>query len=108
MQNSFSFNGVDYEDIQWYHLAACINQPINWYYDDYEADKQVAMQVDQVCLHCPVIKDCYFEGVNNKEKGVWGGVYMDLGRPDKQYNAHKTPEILKQLKKLHGKNNLHG
>jgi Transcription factor WhiB len=107
MQNSFSFNGVDYEDIQWYHLSACLNHPINWYYDDYETDKQIAMQVDQVCLHCPVIKDCYFEGVRNKEKGVWGGVYMDLGRPDKQYNSHKTPEILKQLKKLHGKNNLH-
>ncbi|CAB5218212.1 WhiB-like iron-sulfur binding domain containing protein [uncultured Caudovirales phage] len=108
MQDSSSFDGVDYEDIEWYHLAACKGQPINWYYDDYEADKQLATQIDQVCMHCPVVKDCYFEGVKGKEKGVWGGVYMDLGRLDKQHNSHKTPEILKQLKKLHGKNTIHG
>jgi hypothetical protein len=55
-------------------------------------------------MHCPVIKQCHAEGIENKEKGVRGGVYMDLGRPDKQHNLHKEPEIWKQLKKLHGKN----
>ena len=42
--------------------------------------------------------------VQGKEKGVWGGVYMDLGRTDHDYNKHKTPEDWKALKKLHGKN----
>jgi len=27
---------------------------------------------------------------------------MDLGRPDKDNNSHKTPEHWKQLRKLHG------
>jgi hypothetical protein len=57
-------------------------------------------------MHCPVIKHCYSDGVKNKEKGVWGGIYMDLGRLDKQHNSHKEPETLKKLKKLHGKTNV--
>jgi hypothetical protein len=81
--------------------------PIDWFYDNYETDKELAKQADQVCLHCPVIKMCHEQGVMNKEKGVWGGIYMDLGRPDKQYNSHKEPEIWKQLKKAHGKNIVH-
>ena len=104
MPDSFNFFGIDELDIKWYHLSACKEMPINWFYDDYETDKELAKQVDQICLHCPVAKICHSEGVSNKEKGVWGGVYMDLGRPDKQHNSHKTSEILKQLKKLHGKN----
>ena len=96
--------GIDAQDLKWYHLAACKNMSINWFYDDYEIDKELAKQVDQICMHCPVIKQCHAEGIENKEKGVRGGVYMDLGRPDKQHNSHKDPEIWKQLKKLHGKN----
>lgn len=105
---SFSeYIGIDEQDLKWYHISACRNMPINWFYDDYESDKELAKQVDQICLHCPVIKQCYAEGVANKEKGVWGGIYMDLGRPDKQHNEHKDQDIIKGLKKIHGKNTLH-
>jgi hypothetical protein len=105
MPNSFDpvGIGIDEQDLKWYHLAACNNMPINWFYDDYETDVELAKQVDQICMHCPVIQQCHAEGVQNKEKGVRGGVYMDLGRPDKQHNAHKEPEVWKRLKKLHGK-----
>jgi Transcription factor WhiB len=103
--SSFSeYIGIDEQDLKWYHLSACRSMPINWFYDTYETDKELAKQVDQICLHCPVIKQCHSEGVANKEKGVWGGIYMDLGRPDKQHNEHKDPEIMKRLKRLHGKN----
>lgn len=108
MPDLFSQLGLDEQDVKWYHLAACKGMPIDWFYDNYESDKELAKQADQVCLHCPVIKMCHAQGVINKEKGVWGGVYMDLGRPDKQYNSHKDPEIWKQLKKAHGKNIVHG
>jgi hypothetical protein len=105
--NLFNQLGLDPEDVKWYHLSACKSMSINWFYDEYESDKELAKQVDQVCLHCPVIKQCHAEGVANKEKGVWGGIYMDLGRSDKQYNLHKDSDTWKQLKKLHGKNIIH-
>ena len=107
MPGLFSHLGIDEVDIKWYHLSACRNMSINWFYDDYESDKELAKQIDQVCLHCPVIQQCHKQGVLGKEKGVWGGVYMDLGRTDKQNNTHKEPEIWKQLKKIHGKNIVH-
>jgi hypothetical protein len=110
MPNLFDKIGLDEEDVKWYHLAACkgmtTNSKYDWFYDLYETDKIVSQQVDQICLSCPVIKQCYAEGVAGKEKGVWGGIYMDLGRPDKQHNSHKSPEIWKELKKIHGKNKI--
>ena len=104
MPNLLHELGLDPQDVKWYNLAACINMRINWFYDDYESDKELAKQVDQICLHCPVIKQCYKEGVSNKEKGVWGGIYMDLGRVDRVNNSHKEQDTWKRLKKLHGKN----
>jgi hypothetical protein len=96
--------GIDEDDIKWYHLAACKNMNINWFYDDYENDKVIANTADDVCMSCPVIKYCYREGVKDEEKGVWGGIYLNLGRIDKVFNSHKTKETWDRLKKLHGKN----
>jgi hypothetical protein len=107
MSNLIEQLGLDPDNVKWYQLAACSGTDINMFYDDYESDKYIAEQIDQVCLHCPVIKQCYNEGVENKEKGVWGGIYMDLGRIDKEYNSHKTTDIWKRLKSVHGSDLLH-
>lgn len=107
MSNIIEQLGLDPDNVKWYQLSACIGMDINLFYDDYESDKQIASQVDEVCLHCPVIKQCYNEGISNKERGVWGGIYMDLGRVDKEHNSHKTPEVWKKLKSIHGSSLLH-
>lgn len=107
MSNIINDLGLDPKNLKWYQLAACINADINMFYDDYETDKFVSDQVDEMCLHCPVIKQCYNEGVKNKERGVWGGIYMDLGRVDKENNAHKTQDTWKRLKAIHGSSILH-
>jgi hypothetical protein len=104
MSNILKSLGIDAEDLKWYHLAACAGMNINWFYDDYENDKIMAQTADEVCLSCPVIKQCYKEGVANKEFGVRGGIFMDLGRIDKQNNLHKSAETWNTLKKIHGKN----
>ena len=104
MSNIIDELGLDESNLKWYQLAACAGADINLFYDDYETDKKVAAQIDEMCLHCPVVRQCYNEGVRNKEKGVWGGIYMDLGRVDKEHNAHKTQDIWKRLKAVHGSN----
>lgn len=96
--------GIDPEDIKWYNLAACNGMPINWFYDNYEADKFLAKSIDQVCISCPVATQCYKEGIKNKEIGVRGGVYLNLGRTDKLMNSHKTKDTWSTLSKIHGKN----
>lgn len=102
MSNIIEELGLDPDNLRWYQLAACSGTDINMFYDDYESDNHLAAQVDEMCMHCPVIKQCYNEGVSNKERGVWGGIYMDLGRVDREYNDHKTPEVWKRLKDIHG------
>ena len=104
MSNILKELGIDEEDVKWYHLAACKNMSINWFYDDYENDKILADTTDQVCMNCPVIKQCYADGVAQKEFGVRGGIYMNLGRIDKQNNLHKTKETWAKIKSIHGKN----
>lgn len=103
MSDILGFLGLDSDDIEWYHLAACVNMHVNNFYDYYENDQKLAKQIDEMCMVCPVVKQCYSEGVRNKEKGVWGGVYLDLGRADKQNNSHKSEQDWKRLKKIHGR-----
>jgi hypothetical protein len=33
------------------------------------------------------------DGTDNKDDGLRGGIYLNKGKPDRQYNAHKTPEV---------------
>jgi len=94
--------GIEEQDLRWWHMASCKDMPFSWFFEDYETDKETAKQIDQLCLSCPVNKFCFDEGVKNKDWGVRGGVYMNLGRSDKTYNKHKTQEIWRKLKKLHG------
>lgn len=99
--------GLEHDRLKWHQLAACggitVSPNTDYFFDNYESDQVVAQQTDQMCLHCPVIKECFMAGKSEKAFGVWGGIYMDLGRVDKKYNAHKTEEIWKALKKIHGK-----
>ena len=95
--------GLDHDHLKWYQLAACNNMDINWFYDSYESDSYVAEQADNVCLHCPVARKCLNEGIKNKEYGVWGGIYLHLGRVDKSSNMHKSNETWKRLNKIHGR-----
>jgi hypothetical protein len=107
MSNIIKKLGLDPDNVKWYQLAACSGADINMFYDDYETDKFLATQVDEMCLHCPVISQCYNEGISNKEKGVWGGIYLDLGRVDRENNLHKTKEVWDRLKNNHGSGILH-
>lgn len=105
MSNILKELGIDEQDVKWYHLAACKNMDLNWFYDDYENDKITAATSDAVCMSCPVARQCFKEGIDTKEfAGVRGGIYLNIGRVDRQHNSHKTPEVWAALRKIHGKN----
>ena len=110
MSNLLDILGIDPDDLKWYHLAACNGSVTSVendiFFDVYESDETSAMQADQMCLHCPVVKQCFSYAVDNKMTGVWGGIYMSNGRIDKKYNQHKTLDIWKALKKIHGSKSL--
>jgi len=102
MSNILNELGIDRDDFQWFHLALCRGMDTNLFYDKYEADVNIAKNIDEACLGCPVIKTCYEFGTENNEHGIWGGVYLNSGSTDKARNAHKTKEVWKRLKAKHG------
>lgn len=97
------------EDLAWYHLAICKGmndrrdpaveeKHVDYFYEGYEDDPVFAQTMDAVCLSCPVRKMCLREGFENKESGLWGGVYLDKGKTDIAKNAHKTDEVWKEIR----------
>lgn len=94
--------GIDEDTFDWYHLAACLGMDTNLFFDKYEADANIAKNIDEACLSCPVSKICYQSGIDNNEYGVWGGVYLTAGSTDKARNIHKTQEVWKKIKAKNG------
>lgn len=101
--------GVDQADFVWEDLALCQNivgprkangdadDPL---FDSYESSVENARAVDEMCSRCPVRKNCLFAGAEGKEQGVWGGFYLVNGKPDKNKNAHKTPDQWLDLRRM--------
>lgn len=95
--------GLDLEALEWQDLALCNGWDHNQFFDDYESSETVARSVDDACLSCPVMKQCLQYAVEHGETGCWGGVYLVGGKPDKNRNAHKTPEVWEEIRKRIGK-----
>lgn len=98
--------GIDEDDLEWHRLATCrgISENLqNIFFDDYEVDPVIAEQADNLCLSCPVAKQCLLEGLRTKSYGLWGGIFLDYtGKPSAKFNKHKSEETWKRLAKVHG------
>lgn len=101
MSNILNELGIDSESFEWWDLAVCLGMDTNLFYDKYETDINIANNIDEACLSCPVINMCYKAGIEKNEHGVWGGVYLNSGSIDKARNVHKTQDTWKRLKKKH-------
>ena len=93
--NFLEMMGLDPDTFTWHDLALCNGiDDADLFFEKYESDKNVARQVDDMCLHCPVMKQCAQTGMEEKQQGVWGSVYWNgAGEPDANRNEHKTPEV---------------
>lgn len=98
MSSVFDVFGLDADDLEWQDLAVCTGQDIRRFHEDYESNPRTAKLTDQMCLSCPVRKECLQAGVENNEWGVWGGVYLSAGNMDEAKNSHKTPEVWKEIR----------
>ncbi len=90
--------GLDSKDVAWYAFAVCVGQPLRMFYEGYESSVRTAKITDEMCLSCPVKKQCLQAGMENGEFGVWGGIYLTAGKVDKSKNEHKTEEVWNRIK----------
>lgn len=103
MPSLFDELGLDPDDFEWRDLSLCRNIKItgpenDTFFDQYESDTEAAKAADEMCLHCPVISECFFAG-SEGQYGVWGGVYWNgSGKPDKNKNSHKTDEVWDEIR----------
>jgi hypothetical protein len=95
--------GLDPDDFEWKDLSLCKSIPLSTpdddlFFDRYESDTESAKATDSMCLHCPVISQCFMAG-SEGQYGVWGGVYWNgSGKPDKNKNSHKTDEVWDEIR----------
>ena len=75
---------------EWKDLGSCVGYDTNLFFDKYEEDRALRSAIDKVCSGCPVAKDCFAVGVSQKETGVHGGVYLELGKVSREFNRHKS------------------
>lgn len=90
--------GLDADDLEWQDLAICDGQSVWRFYEGYETSPRIARQTDQMCLSCPVRRQCVQTGVENGEWGCWGGIYLTNGKMDPNKNTHKTADIWEQIR----------
>ncbi len=99
MKNILDELGIEANKLVWTDLSLCKGMNPAWFFEDYENDPEIAKQVDEVCLSCPVMKNCNLAAMNNNETGCWGAVFWSgSGAPDKNKNSHKTKEVWQRIK----------
>lgn len=85
--------------------ADCTNLPLHLFFETYENNPIKAAEVDGECYSCPVMKDCRDFGVRTNATGVFGGVYLVLGKFNRTKNAHKPANVQEMfIKAIHASN----
>lgn len=77
---------------EWKDEALCLGYDTNLFFDKYEEDEGLRPGIEDICLDCPVAKQCFAVGISQKEWGVWGGVYLENGKISREFNKHKTKD----------------
>lgn len=92
----------DVTDFTWCDLGLCRSLPDpDIMFEGYEGDPQLARAIDEMCMSCPVARECNEYGVETKSTGQWGGWYLVNGKISKQFNAHKDTLVVERLAKIH-------
>lgn len=95
--------GLDPKDVSWQDFASCkgivqvnevdgVRRVFDPMFEAYELDEYpypIRTAVDQMCENCDVREICLETGIEGKESGVRGGVYLVEGVPDPARNAHR-------------------
>ncbi len=76
--------GLEVDTVDWWQLSKCRNMDTDLFYDTAENNPVVYTNITKsLCYMCPVKMSCLKYGVENKEYGIWGGIYLNAGVPKK-------------------------
>lgn len=75
---------------RWKEKASCLNYDVNIFFDKYEEDEILRPAVEKICSDCPVMRECFANGISGREWGVWGGVYLENGKVSREFGRHRS------------------
>lgn len=95
------FLAEEESELDWRAFGICSNSDfeISDFFEKYEESPGHAKLIDELCLACPVMKQCALEAIESKDIGARGAIYWDEGRPSDSRNSHKTPEMWKKIER---------
>ena len=82
----------DMDNQDWKQSGSCLNYDTNLFFDEYEENEQIRPAIDKLCSACPVARECFAVGISQKEWGVWGGIYLENGKINREFNRHRSKE----------------
>jgi hypothetical protein len=91
--------GRDEDEVKWQDFGSCVGLDPQLFDETYKDNPALRPVVDEICLTCPVMKECYEAGTKNGESFVWGGTYLENGKPVPDLNDHKTDAVNNQMDK---------
>ena len=83
--------------LSWKEDSKCLDMDVNIFFEKYEEDIGLRAVIDRMCGSCPVAQECLQWGISHDEWGVWGGIYLELGKKSEEFNEHKTPAVWDEL-----------
>ena len=75
--------------MDWLEEALCEGMDTEWFFDEYLKNDEIAAKVDKLCAECPVQTQCYNFGKELKSTGIWGGVWLQMGKAEKNLERVK-------------------
>ena len=90
--------GVDEDDLNWQDLAYCKTIDPKYFDRYYQDSPHLRPVVDDMCMSCPVLKECGIAAVTNRESYVWAATFFDNGVPVPEMNDHKTEDFKRRLR----------
>ena len=63
-----------FDPMPWVKNAECSdpNIPVDIFFPERGRNNNIA-RAQRICARCPVREECFVHGMNNDERGIWGG-----------------------------------
>ncbi len=90
--------GLQEDRLAWQDLAACRRDDPKYFDKYYQDNPVVRPMVDEICINCPVIKECFTSAARNKESFLWAATWLDNGQPVSEMSDHQTKEFKQRLR----------
>lgn len=80
--------------MEWREEASCKDMPTSIFFDGwFDLTKNEKKSIVEMCVLCPVRRQCYNYAVKSQSHGVWAGKDFKNGRPYNPFSPRKHDPV---------------